>query len=84
MEMKKLNDYQKQEIKEIILDSYYLGEIDDVEDKSNLFDDLGFDDLDFVELVIDLENHFDITISDSDWKKVKTVEMVFTAVDNCL
>ena len=82
--MARITERQQQEIKEIILDSYYLGEIDDIEDKSNLFDDLGFDDLDFVELVIDLENHFDITISDSDWEKVKTVEMVFTAVDNCL
>lgn len=82
--MARITERQQQEIKEIILDSYYLGEIDDIEDKSNLFDDLGFDDLDFVELVIDLENHFDITISDSDWENVKTVEMVFTAVDNCL
>ncbi len=82
--MARITERQQQEIKEIILDSYYLGEIDDIEDKSNLFDDLGFDDLDFVELVIDLENHFDITISYSDWENVKTVEMVFTAVDNCL
>ena len=82
--MARITERQQQEIKEIILDIYYLGEIDDIEDKSNLFDDLGFDDLDFVELVIDLENHFDITISDADWENVKTVEMVFTAVDNCL
>ena len=82
--MARITERQQQEIKEIILDSYYLGEIDDIEDKSNLFDDLGFDDLDFVELVIDLENHFDITISYSDWENVKTVEMVFTAVDYCL
>ena len=82
--MARITERQQQEIKEIILDSYYLGEIDDIEDKSNLFDDLGFDDLDFVELVIDLENHFDITISYSDWENLKTVEMVFTAVDNCL
>ena len=53
--MARITERQQQEIKEIILDSYYLGEIDDIEDKSNLFDDLGFDDLDFVELVIDLE-----------------------------
>ena len=82
--MARITERQQQEIKEIILDSYYFGEIDDIKDKSNLFDDLGFDDFDFVELVIDLENHFDITISDSDWENVKTVEMVFTAVDNCL
>ena len=82
--MARITERQQQEIKEIILDSYYLGEIDDIEDKSNLFNDLGFDDLDFVELVIDLENHFDITISNADWENVKTVEMVFTAVDNCL
>ena len=82
--MARITERQQQEIREIILDSYYLGEIDDIEDKSNLFDNLGFDDLDFVELLIDLENHFDITISDSDWENVKTVEMVFTAVDNCL
>ena len=82
--MARITERQQQEIKEIILDSYYFGEIDDIEDKSNLFNDLGFDDLDFVELVIDLENHFDITISNADWENVKTVEMVFTAVDNCL
>ena len=43
--MARITERQQQEIKEIILDSYYLGEIDDIEDKSNLFDDLGFDDL---------------------------------------
>jgi len=82
--MARITERQQQEIKEIILDNYYFGEIEDIEDKSNLFDDLGFDDLDFIELVVDLENHFDITISNADWENVKTVEMVFTAVDNCL
>lgn len=82
--MARITEKQQEEINEIIANHYYLGTVESINDKSNLFNDLGFDGLDFIELVIDLENHFDISISDSDWEDVITVEMVYIAVDNCL
>ena len=82
--MAQITEEQKKEIREIILDRFYLGEMEDISDKSHLFRDLGFDDLDFIELVMELENHFDITIQDSEWENVEIVERVYDVVNNCL
>lgn len=38
------------------------------------FEDLGFDSLDHVELVMDLEDEFDIQISDEEAEKWKTIK----------
>ena len=40
---------------------------------TNLFDDLGADSLDVVELIMSLEDSFGITISDDDAAKLTTV-----------
>jgi acyl carrier protein len=40
---------------------------------ANLVDDLGFDSLDLVELVIDIETEFDIDVPDEAAEKWKTV-----------
>lgn len=41
--------------------------------KASFIDDLGADSLDIVELIMDLEEEFDIEIPDSDAEKVVTV-----------
>lgn len=62
-----------QRVKEII--SEQLGvEIDNVKPAANLTDDLGADSLDQVELVMALEEEFNITISDDDADKIVTVQ----------
>ncbi len=46
--------------------------------ESHFIDDLGADSLDLVELVMDFETEFDITIEDEDAEKITTVQ---TAID---
>ena len=40
---------------------------------ASLSDDMGADSLDFIELIIDIEEEFSITILDRDLEEVKTV-----------
>lgn len=49
----------------------------------SLSDDLGFDSLSLVELIVDLEDKFDIVIEESDLDpaQIKTVGQIYTLVD---
>jgi acyl carrier protein len=49
-------------------------EEDQVTEEASFMDDLGADSLDTVELVMALEEEFDIEISDEDAEKVQTVQ----------
>jgi len=46
---------------------------DSVTESSNFIDDLGADSLDVVEIVMDLEEEFGITIEDIDAEHIRTV-----------
>ncbi len=48
-------------------------EEDKVTLKSNITDDLGVDSIDIVDLVMSLEDEFELEMSDDDISKVKTV-----------
>ena len=48
---------------------------------SNIIEDLGADSLDVVELVMALEEKFDVEIPDSDAEKLKTIADVVTFVE---
>ena len=48
---------------------------------ANLFDDLGFDSLDCVEMIMTLENDFDVEIADEKAEEVQTVEDVVNLLD---
>ena len=52
----------------------------------DLGEDLGFDSLSLVELIVDLESRFDIEIDESDLepKRLKTVGQIYTLVDKYL
>ena len=82
--MAQITEIQKKEIVNIISENYYTGSIEDINNKSELCSDLGFDYLDFQLLVMDLEEHFNIKINTFDYDKLKTVEMVYDVVNNCL
>ena len=49
--------------------------------ESNIIEDLGADSLDVVELVMALEEKFDVEIPDSDAEKLKTIADVVTFVE---
>ena len=59
-------------VKEIIVEQLGVAE-DSVTEEASFIDDLGADSLDIVELIMALEEEFDIEIPDSDAEKVVTV-----------
>lgn len=44
-----------------------------IQDNANLMEDLGADSLDVIEIAMDIENEFRISIPDDDTDKLKTV-----------
>lgn len=54
---------------------------DDVNLESSFVDDLKADSLDIVELVMALEDEFDIKIPDEDYEKIKTVGDVINYIE---
>ena len=48
-------------------------DVSEVTDDKHLMEDLGADSLHTVELVIEFENHFDMTIPDEDAEQLQTV-----------
>ena len=62
-------------IKEIIVEQLGVAE-NSVTEEASFIDDLGADSLDIVELIMALEEEFDIEIPDADAEKVVTVNDV--------
>ena len=60
-------------IKEIIAEQLGINE-EDISEGSSLSDDLGADSLDVVEIVMALEEEFEVEIEDADVDKFDTVE----------
>ncbi|MDG1929441.1 MAG: acyl carrier protein [Nitrospinaceae bacterium] len=65
--------YIKEKVKEIIVDQLGVDE-KQVKSEASFIDDLGADSLDTVELVMALEEEFDIEIPDEDAEKIASVQ----------
>ena len=63
----------EEKVKEIIIDQLGVDE-KQVNPESSFIDDLGADSLDTVELVMALEEEFDVEIPDEDAEKIGTVQ----------
>ncbi|HOV26967.1 MAG TPA: acyl carrier protein [Pseudobacteroides sp.] len=61
-----------EKVKKIIVEQLGVEE-DDITMESSFIDDLGADSLDIVELIMALEEEFDIEIPDSEAEKIATV-----------
>jgi acyl carrier protein len=61
-----------EKVKKIIVEQLGVEE-DDVTMEASFIDDLGADSLDIVELIMALEEEFDLEIPDSEAEKIKTV-----------
>ena len=59
-------------VKQIIISNLQLNENEKITENSSFTEDLGADSLDVVELVMALEEEFDIEISDNDSEKLNT------------
>ncbi len=64
-----------EKVKKIIVDQLGIAE-DNISLESSFIDDLGADSLDTVELIMAIEEEFDIEIPDEDAEKVDTVNDV--------
>ncbi len=56
----------------------------DVSAKSSVVEDLGADSLDVVELIMALEEEFDLEIPDSEAEKILSVQNIFDYMENAL
>jgi acyl carrier protein len=71
----------KQKVTEIIVKKLGVEE-SQVTDTANFTKDLGADSLDTVELIMELENEFNVSIEDSDAEKIQTVGDIITFINS--
>ncbi|MEN6371982.1 MAG: acyl carrier protein [Armatimonadota bacterium] len=70
-------------VKKVVVDRLKVSD-DEVTETASFIDDLGADSLDVVDLVMGLEEEFDIEIPDEDAEKIQTVTQAVTYVDQKL
>ena len=70
----------EQKVKQIIVEQLGVDEAQ-VDPTASFVDDLGADSLDIVELVMELEEEFEITIPDEQAEKIKTVGEAIDYID---
>jgi acyl carrier protein len=63
----------EEKVKKIIAEKLSV-ELSEVKPEASFVDDLGADSLDLVELIMSMEEEFDIDISDEDAEKIVTVK----------
>jgi len=68
-------------VKNIVAEQLGIG-VDEVNNESSFIDDLGADSLDTVELVMALEEEFDVEISDEQAENISTVQSAIDYINN--
>jgi acyl carrier protein len=68
------------EVKEVIVEQLNVSP-DEVKPESRFVEDLGADSLDVVEMIMALEEKFEIEIPDSEAEKIKTVQDVVDYIE---
>jgi acyl carrier protein len=69
------------DVKEVVVEQLNVNP-DEVKEESKFVEDLGADSLDVVELVMALEEKFDIEIPDEDAEKIATVNDAIKFIEN--
>lgn len=59
------------------------GTADGINLDTSFTDDLGFDSFDIVELIVELEKEFDVTIPDAEAEQIKTVSDAIRCIEKC-
>lgn len=67
-------------VRKVLMDQLEVSE-DEVTPSASIVDDLGADSLDVVEIVMGLEEEFDIEVSDQDAEKLPTVQDIVNYVE---
>jgi acyl carrier protein len=68
-------------VKSLVAEQLGIG-IDEINNESSFIDDLGADSLDTVELVMALEESFDVEISDEQAENISTVQSAIDYINN--
>ena len=70
-----------EDIKEVVVEQLSVN-ADEIKDDAKFVEDLGADSLDVVELVMALEEKFDIEIPDDEAEKIQTIADVVTYIES--
>jgi len=70
----------QEKVRKIIADKLSV-DLDEVVPEASFVDDLGADSLDLVELIMSMEEEFEIDISDEDAEKLLTVKHAFDYIE---
>ncbi|MBW1980944.1 MAG: acyl carrier protein [Deltaproteobacteria bacterium] len=73
----------KERIKEIIANQLGIDQ-GDITPEASVVDDLGADSLDVVELIMALEEEFNLEIPDEEAEKIKNVQDIYTFMESAL
>jgi len=76
-----MNENIFNKVKEIVVDQLEIEDLEKIKPESNFANDLGADSLDVVELVMALEEEFDIEIPDEDAEGIDTVGKAVDYID---
>lgn len=76
----------EKKLKNILADKYDIGvdPLQPLKEEANLQDEYGLDSLDFVELIMECEKEFNISIPDDKAEGLKTFNQVVTAIEGFL
>ena len=74
----------KQTIKEIVADQFKEGNVEEISEDMSFVNDLNADSLDVVELVMELEDNFDLSIPEEEATKMLTVGEAINYIENRL
>lgn len=70
----KLKKYQKEKFDDLIRNMVMLSPDDKIAETEDFTIDFGFDSLDFIEFMMEVEKQFEISVPDEKAEKVKTVK----------
>jgi len=73
-----MNTFER--VRKVLVEQLDVSE-DEVTPTASIVDDLGADSLDVVEIIMGLEEEFDVEIPDEDAEKITTVQMIMDYVE---
>lgn len=74
-------DIMFEKVREIIAEQLSVDDIDSITPETNLLEDLNADSLDAVEIIMNIEEEFDMKIPDEDIDQVRTINDIISYIE---